>query len=61
MEQTNKHEVIYSKMEKEDTFEENPELNTKWSKRETIQVTWYFIIAFVMLFAFGYLINRFLL
>ncbi len=61
MEQTNNKEVVLNKMEQEETLEELTYKNSFWSRNETIQVLWFFSIAFVMLLGFGFLINKFFL
>lgn len=54
-----KNEVVLTKMEREEKAE-NYAAST-WTKKESKQVIFYFVIAFVVLFIFGYLVNHFLL
>lgn len=60
MNQETDKDIILNKVEVEDNIDEIY-ISTTWTKKESIQVFWFFIIAFVMLLIFGYLVNRFLL
>lgn len=60
MELENKNEVILNKMDVEESIEDISS-NGTWTKKESVQVLWFFVIAFVLLLVFGYVVNKYLL
>lgn len=60
MAQENDKDIILNKMEIEDSIDELSVSGT-WTKKESFQVLWFFIIAFVLLLLFGYIVNKYLL
>lgn len=52
--QNKQDEVVLNSMDSEDNY-------SQWTKFETRNTIWSFVIAFVGLLAFGYLVNEFIL
>jgi len=53
------NEVVLNKMDREEKVDNFA--TSSWTKKESKQIIIYFIVAFVVLFMLGFLVNQFLL